>query len=399
VQNSWAHTTPLWGALALVGAEFDVDGVIVRPTGLQPTVALGTLGSYNLSTPVLGVVRTSRPALIVSGWYRPLVRDACSLRVVLNAEAAKILKALTVNGRSTPLVVKQNVVEIRAPTCDIRWELRTGATSRTKLDDEAAASISPRLSVGQSGSPPPQLVCSYNGFIRPGRDTCVCVAPWFGLHCNDLPPAPAAPHSAADFYRAHLGHTDISVAECASKTDCTDGLNAALNNSGVVVVPVLRDSAGRAVPWRVRGFVFRSDNTRVVFAAGVEVQALRNSTYLFACKQVADLATAHNRRNLTVVGYGASWRMWRQDYVRHCKHSEFRMGWSIDNCTDVEVAGLTIRETGGDGLIVMSNVWQCQNYSRSGLCTKGTYFKQGATRNLLVRDVVLDRNYRQVRRR
>ena len=71
------------------------------------------------------------------------------------------------------------------------------------------------------------------------------------------------------------------------------------------------------------------------------------------------------------------------------------MGWAIDNCTDVEVAGLTIRETGGDGLIVMSNVWNCLEKNKNGVCTKGLYHKRGATRNLRVRDVVLDRNYRQ----
>lgn len=128
MQNSWAHTTPLFGALALVGAEFDIHGLIVRPTGLQPTEALG---SYNLSTPFLGVARTTRPNLTVSGWYRPLVRDACSLRIELSVAAAKILQTLIVNGQNTPLVVKQDVVEIRAPTCDIQWELRTG---RIQLD-------------------------------------------------------------------------------------------------------------------------------------------------------------------------------------------------------------------------------------------------------------------------
>ena len=100
-------------------------------------------------------------------------------------------------------------------------------------------------------------------------------------------------------------------------------------------------------------------------------------------------------RNVSVTGYGASWRMWREDYVARCKHSEFRMGWAIDNCTDVEVAGLTIRETGGDGLIVMSSVWYCDTYNKNGLCMKGHYSKQGATRNLLIRDVILDRNFRQ----
>ncbi len=42
------------------------------------------------------------------------------------------------------------------------------------------------------------------------------------------------------------------------------------------------------------------------------------------------------------------------------------MGWSIDNCTDVEVAGLTIRETGGDGIIVMSNALLHYFTRRSG---------------------------------
>ena len=43
------------------------------------------------------------------------------------------------------------------------------------------------------------------------------------------------------------------------------------------------------------------------------MQALKNSTYLFACKRVADLATANHRRNLSVIGWGASWRMWRDE--------------------------------------------------------------------------------------
>lgn len=251
----------------------------------------------------------------------------------------------------------------------------------------------------------PTLECSYNGEVASAGGPCTCRAPWTGPHCGQLPSPPptttgAETHddeSAAVFYRRILVQSDATVAACDHLVvaDCTDDLNAALNHSGRVVVPPLHDAAGAIVPWRVRGFNFRASNARVVFAAGVEVQALKNATYLYACEKVADLAEAHNKRNLSVTGYGASWRMWREDYVQHCKHSEFRMGWSIDNCTDVEVAGLTIRETGGDGLIVMSNVWLCDAYSKRGVCNKGHYSKQGATRNLLIRDVILDRNFRQ----
>ena len=67
-----------------------------------------------------------------------------------------------------------------------------------------------------------------------------------------------------------------------------------------------------------------------------------------------------------------------------CTHSQFRMGFRINNSSDVRVAGLTVRESGGDGMIVMSNVCHltsCQNV--------------GASKRILIRDVTLDRNMRQ----
>ena len=123
LQNSWAHTTPLFGVLALVGAEFNVDGVTLRPSGLRPT-ASGSFQSYNASTPILGVTKTAG-LLGYSGWYTPLIRDgACTVRVELSAADAAILKTLTVNAKKTPLVVKDGAVTIRVASCDVHWELR-----------------------------------------------------------------------------------------------------------------------------------------------------------------------------------------------------------------------------------------------------------------------------------
>ena len=136
-QNSWAHTTPLFGVLALVGAEFDVHGVTLRPSGLRPNQT-GTFRSYNVSTPILGVAKTAGP-LGYSGWYTPLVRDgACTVRVQLSAADITTLKTLMVNGQKTPLEVKQGAVTIRAAVCDVRWELRSEATTRLKTDDASS---------------------------------------------------------------------------------------------------------------------------------------------------------------------------------------------------------------------------------------------------------------------
>ena len=143
-----------------------------------------------------------------------------------------------------------------------------------------------------------------------------------------------------------------------------------------MLIPRLAD--GR--PWSVRGVDFASSDIRVVFEAGVTVQALKNSTYLFACDPIADLAVMHRTRNLSLAGYGATLRMWREDYVARCAHSEFRMALAIQRGSDITIAGLTISHAGGDGLIVM-----------------GDGGKDGvdATSGLTLQDMVLDRNYRQ----
>eukprot|EP01043_Picozoa_sp_COSAG02_P008025 COSAG02_NODE_249_length_27097_cov_30.179155_14_plen_132_part_00 len=123
-QNSWAHTTPLFGVLAMIGAEFDVRGVTLRPSGLRPNVS-GTFESYNVSTPILGLAKMTNP-LVYSGWYIPLVQDnSCSVRIELSVTDAAGLKTLKANGHQQPLSVQGGVVTIRAAVCDIRWELRS----------------------------------------------------------------------------------------------------------------------------------------------------------------------------------------------------------------------------------------------------------------------------------
>ena len=106
----------------MVGAEFDVHGVTLRPSGLRPSTS-GTFQSYNVSTPVLGLTKLPG-SLGYSGWYTPLVQDdACSVHIELSDADATALKTLTVNGEEAPVVVQDNIVTIRTKVCNVRWEL------------------------------------------------------------------------------------------------------------------------------------------------------------------------------------------------------------------------------------------------------------------------------------
>jgi hypothetical protein len=60
------------------------------------------------------------------------------VRVQLSAADITTLKTLMVNGQKTPLEVKQGAVTIQAAVCDVRWELRSDATTRLKADDASS---------------------------------------------------------------------------------------------------------------------------------------------------------------------------------------------------------------------------------------------------------------------
>jgi hypothetical protein len=243
------------------------------------------------------------------------------------------------------------------------------------------------------------IQCSFAGrLLHPASSHCICRAPWIGARCSELP---TPPHRRTDAtYAAALGGASRQpwvVAQCAppgttDTSDCTDGLNAALASppGSTVFVPRLTttspegfSSSGTAVgtPWNVRGVDFGGSNLRVVFEAGVIIQAKHNTTYLFACETISDLAVMHGLTNVSVAGYGATFRMWREIYVAQCKHSEFRMALAIQRSRGIQIAGLTISHAGGDGLIVMGD----------GKPGPGV----DATVGLTLRDMILDRNYRQ----
>lgn len=150
--------------------------------------------------------------------------------------------------------------------------------------------------------------------------------------------------------------------------DSTAALQAAID-SGVPTLVVDKASG----PWIVRPMRLRSDQ-EIRFEAGVEVVAKRGDF-----KGLSDsLFTAMGCENLVLSGSGATLRMWRSDYAAapYAK-AEWRHVVSLRGCRAVKILGLTLSESGGDGI-----------YLGNG--------KAGETnRDILIKDVVCDRNHRQ----
>jgi hypothetical protein len=152
--------------------------------------------------------------------------------------------------------------------------------------------------------------------------------------------------------------------------DCTTALQASLNRSGTIVVG-LRTSAGMQT-WPTRPLYLRS-HTHITFLPGTEVTAMAGEFHGGGDCLFAAIPDPHDVSNVTIVGWGATWRMRRADYAdnRTYTHSEWRAGLVLTHASDIHIVGLTITDTGGDGIYIIRS------------------------RNLLIDSVVLERCYRQ----
>ena len=147
--------------------------------------------------------------------------------------------------------------------------------------------------------------------------------------------------------------------------DSTDALQAAID-SGVekLIVPNMGKD------WIVKPLFLNSDDQEIFFEPGVVVMAKKGS---FRGRNDS-MFTAEHRRNITLRGYGATLRMRKKDYQSPpYEKAEWRAGLSWLGCQNVTVLGLTIRDTGGDGI----------------------YIAWAKSKDLLIRDVVCDSNHRQ----
>lgn len=170
-----------------------------------------------------------------------------------------------------------------------------------------------------------------------------------------------------------LSASEVKVSSLGwNASDSTDFLQRALD-SGATTVVVDRVQG----PWVTRPLFARS-NQVVLFEPGVTLEAKRGAFLeqgdcLFSCQGVT---------NVLIRGYGAVWRMHRADYdAAPYERGEWRHSLNILSSDRVTVEGLTLLESGGDGVYVGSS-------GRSdvhGPCST----------DIVLRDLVCDRHYRQ----
>ena len=154
------------------------------------------------------------------------------------------------------------------------------------------------------------------------------------------------------------------------EADATQALQSAIDSKAKKVVI---GNVGK--PWNVRPIRLAGDQ-EIVFEKGAVVQAVRG-----AFKKKTEMLLRGNRvRNLTISGEGATLRMWKADYqAAPYEKSEWRHTLAFYACENVTVRGVTIAESGGDGIylgagaagapcrnVTIRDV-QCVNHHRQGI--------------------------------
>jgi hypothetical protein len=152
------------------------------------------------------------------------------------------------------------------------------------------------------------------------------------------------------------------------RQESTKALQAAINSGAAKVIVEKMDG-----PWIVDKIQL-ADDQELVFQEGVVVEAKKGAFH----GKNDSLMTAQDKKNVKLTGPGATLRMHRADYDSSAyTKAEWRHVLQLRGCTNVTVTGLTLAESGGDGI-----------YLGTG--------RGGATnKNVTIKDVICDRNYRQ----
>ena len=150
-----------------------------------------------------------------------------------------------------------------------------------------------------------------------------------------------------------------------NEEDATETLQAAINSGAKTLIV---ENMGKT--WFVEPITLAGDQ-EILFEEGVEVRAKRGSFK----DTGASLFTGAGIKNVTLRGDGATLRMWREDYADPDRYERgaWRMVLRFSDCENVKVYGLTLAESGGDGI----------------------YLGGRFNRKVHIKDVTCIRNYRQ----
>jgi hypothetical protein len=197
--------------------------------------------------------------------------------------------------------------------------------------------------------------------------------------------------SSAPTARPHprVNNNGAATATCFgfNATDSTEILQAALSMAAISTLTIDRPPNG-AKHWLVRPLYINRNNLALVLAPGVVVLAKQDAFH----GEDDSLLKAEGAHNISILGgSGSSLRMRRADYAvpswgacPSCKpysKAEWRAGIWLAGCTNVTLAGLTVAESGGDGLFITD----LDHASPDNV----------DSRDIHVHDCVFDNNYRQ----
>lgn len=151
--------------------------------------------------------------------------------------------------------------------------------------------------------------------------------------------------------------------------DSTAALQAAIKSGAKKLI--IEDMGA---PWITDRLRLAGDQ-EIVFQRGVVVQARRGAFQ----KPNASLFSADLTKNITLTGEGATLKMWKQDYddKTQYKHAEWRHVLNFHSCSNVRITGLTLADSGGDGIYL-------------GVAQQG-----GPCTDFVIKDVKCVNNYRQ----
>jgi len=172
------------------------------------------------------------------------------------------------------------------------------------------------------------------------------------------------------------------------KSDSTDALQGAIDSGASKVIVPYMDK-----PWIVRPIKLVS-NQEIVFYPGVIVEAISNkvkpnsfviyhsdwNTEENEHKRGDALFSAICKKNITLRGYRATFRMQKKEYMAENNTSEFRHVINLRSCSNITIKGLTLKDSGGDGIFI------------------GRYYQYPGVKNycenILIKDVFCDNNLR-----
>lgn len=201
----------------------------------------------------------------------------------------------------------------------------------------------------------------------------VSVSPIFAadVSSNDIMPYAASPMRVKQ-----VESGERSIANAAwwgfDEQDSTAVLQAAVDSgASVVVVPYM------GKPWNIRQLRITSKNQQIIFEPGVIVIAAKGAPI----GKWDRFIRMQGCENVTLRGYGATIMMRKDDYQKPpYERGEWRHTLAIYSSRNIEILGLTFRESGGDGIEIGAMKGE-----------KDMPYSQ----DVLIRDVTSDNHHRQ----